>query len=283
MSGEMGIRWAGKGDFPAVQALWHEGFPADSDEDVAAFWQAVSGVGRCLLLTEGDAPISMAFLLPAFARTAQRRRSLWYVYAAATRRDRRGQGCFRRLLDEAAVRAVESGEEALFLRPAEPSLFNYYARCGFRPLCRAAEIEWQVNDLVSNFLPDELQLVESGYADRRQMWLDRLGVPYVQWPPAVADYAVRLAQETGGGAVCSPFGAALCERDGDRLLVRELLCVATDRRRMAAALARQFPCQAVAINAPPLGADKGTAFGMIRPCKTAEWDETPLYMGLTLE
>lgn len=273
---------AGEAQFPQVRELWRQGFPADSEEDVAAFWRLTSGVGRCLLCWEGEQAVSMAFLLPAVGRVGTRRLPLWYVYAAVTHRDHRGRGLFRQLLQEAAAQAAHEGVAGLFLRPAEPSLFAYYEKNGFSRLLLAEEIEWKVEELYMFGGADDLLDAGGEYAERRREWLVCGGVSHVEWPQAVIDYAVQMAEMSGGGAVFCSFGAALCERDGDRLLVRELLCRPEERRRLAAALARRFPCREVLVNTPPMTGEAGAAFGMLRPCWEDLLQET-LYMGLALE
>lgn len=280
--GEPRFVWAGEEQFSAVRDLWHEGFPEDTDEDVTAFWRAMSGTARCLLCMEGERAVSMAFLLPADAVAGEERLPLWYVYAAATCRDRRGQGLFGRLLNEAAARAAQNGVEALFLRPAEPSLFAYYARQGFQPLLRAAAIEWKVDKLYSENADEELQEIDTAYAAVRRDWLKRLGGRFVDWSPAAMELAVQMAKNSGGGAVFGPRGTALCEREGDRLLVRELLCAPADRCTLAARVARYFPCQSIVVNAPAEEGE-GEVFGMLRPCGADNRFARPLYMGFTLE
>lgn len=281
MSGEIRFRLATAEDLPVVRTLWQEGFPEDTAEAVDAFWRAVFGVGHCLLCEQAGTAVSMAFLLPAEAHVAKKRIPIWYVYAATTRRSRRGEGFFRRLLDEEAARAAAHDVAALFLRPGEPSLFAYYARCGFRPVVRADIFECEANELYTNAPPLVLKNVERGYAPIRNAALERLKIPYVAWPGAVADLAVEMARKAHGGAVFGDWGAALYELDGDTLLVRELLCAPERREQVLFSVARCMACQKIAANTPALDGG-GDIFGMLRPC-TASAPGAPLYMGLTLE
>lgn len=281
MSDAVTFRSATARDLPLVRTLWHEGFPADTVEEIDAFWHAVSGGGRCLLCEQAGAAMSMAFLLPAEACGGNSRVPLWYVYAAATRRDRRGEGFFRRLLDEAAARAAAENVAALFLRPGEASLFGYYARCGFKPTIRAKIFKCEANELYSDNPSIVLNHIENGYARVREKALRRLGSPYVSWADEVADLAVEMAQKARGGAVFGDWGAALCERDDALLIVRELLCAPERRRDVLLALTREFPCQKIEANIPDLDGG-GDIFGMLRPCGDNA-PSAPLYMGLTME
>lgn len=274
---------ADNAQFLQVQALWQHGFPADSPEDIAAFWKmAHAAGGQCLLYSENGQAVSMAFLLPAVGRESGREWPLWYVYAAVTHPDYRGRGLFGHLLDEAAARAAQNGVAGLFLRPAEPSLFAYYGKQGFTEVLSANEIARQANDLYTSDEFDDLQDAGETYIERRKAWFKAADVPHVQWPDELLRYAVEMAEESGGGAVYGTFGAALCERDGDRLLVRECLCAPNDQKRLAAALARRFTCQEILLNAPSFDGENAAAFGLLRPCLT-KFPSHSLYMGLALE
>ena len=281
MSGAVSFRLATVHDLPVVRTLWREGFPDDTIEEIDAFWHAVSGSGRCLLCEQAGTPVSMAFLLPAEACVGDSRVPLWYVYAAATRCDRRGEGLFHRLLDEAAARAAAENVAALFLRPGESSLFGYYARCGFRPTIRAEILTRKADELYDTGVPLALKAVEKGYARVREEALEQLKIPYVAWPDKVADLAVEMARKARGGAVFGDWGAALCEQHDKRLVVRELLCMPELREQVLFHLTRCFPCRAIEANTPaPNG--RGDIFGMLRPCGEGASDAS-LYMGLTLE
>lgn len=281
MSGEIRFRLATAEDLPVVRTLWQEGFPEDTAEAVDAFWRAVYGIGRCLFCEQAGTAVSMVFLLPAEAHVAEKRIPIWYVYAATTRRSRRGEGFFRRLLNEAAARAVAENVAALFLRPGEPSLFAYYARCGFLPVVQATVFECEVDKLYTNAPTLLLKNVERGYAHIRNAALERLKIPHVVWPDDVADLAVEMAKKAHGNAVFGDWGAALYERDGDTLLVRELLCAPERRKQVLFSMASCIPCHTVVANCPALGG-RGDIFGMLRPC-AASAPSVPLYMGLTLE
>lgn len=274
---------ADNAQFLQVQALWQHGFPADTPEDIAAFWNMAHAIGgQCLLYSENGQAVSMAFLLPAVGRESGREWPLWYVYAAVTHPDHRGCGLFGRLLDEAAARAAQNDVAGLFLRPAEPSLFAYYGKQGFTEVLSANEIAWQANDLYALDRSDDLQDAGETYIERRSAWLTTADVPHVQWPDELLRYAVKMAEESGGGAVYGTFGTALCECDGDRLLVRECLCAPNDQKRLATALARRFTCREILLNAPSFNGENVAAFGLLRPCLT-NFPSRSLYMGLALE
>ena len=266
--------------FEDVWSLWQTGFPEDSEEDARAFWEAVGKDAKCLFLYEGERPVSMAFLIPATLWDGEKEWPVWYVYAAVTHPDFRGRGYFARLLDEAADLAAQNGVASLFLRPAEESLFGYYARCGFTSCFETAVFERQGEELYTKTV---WQPVTTGYAALRNGWLTRMGVPFVKWTDPVADFAVEMAKEAGGGALFCDRGLVLYHREDDDIVVQELLCDPADREMLCASMAREMPCHKLHIRAPKKAGETGEQFGMYRPCGGEQPKGNGWYMGLTLE
>lgn len=266
--------------FEDVWALWQTGFPEDSEEDARAFWETVGKDARCLFLHEGERPVSMAFLIPATLWDGERDWPIWYVYAAVTHPDVRGRGYFARLLDEAADLAAREGVAGLFLRPAEESLFGYYARCGFTACFETTPFEWQAKELYTKI---DWKPITADYATLRKDWLTRMGVPFVKWTDAVADLSVQMAAESGGGALLCDRGLVLYHREDEDILVQELLCDPADRDTLCTSLARRMPCHKLCIQTPVQAGETGEKFGMYRPCGGEQPQNGRWYMGLTLE
>ncbi len=59
-------------------------------------------------------------------------RSGYYLFAACTAPEYRGQGCMAELLSKAEAFARQNGKAFIALVPAEKSLFDYYARFGYK-------------------------------------------------------------------------------------------------------------------------------------------------------
>ena len=127
----IGIRRARGWEMEAASSLWAETFgdgPAFQEE----FYRRCAPEGP-LVLTEDGALCSM-LALPELALVLAdgRRLRAGYVYAVATRPDRRGRGYAAMLLETAAGLARGRGFDCLLTVPAQPSLFGFYAGCGFR-------------------------------------------------------------------------------------------------------------------------------------------------------
>lgn len=257
-------RFAEPPDLPEIRRLWRDGFPEDTGEEIDEFLRRVNLSSECLLALEGSRAVSMAFLLPAVLTSGEERWPVWYLYAAATRADRRGEGLFRELLTAAEKTARKTNRAAIFLRPASQRLSLYYERLGFEPFfcCESGSGQAKPAErlAVSVISPAE-------YAARRAKVLPETAV---LWEPRFLH-----------GTVCMPEGLAVCEPRNGTLYVRELLCAPQERERLCAGLAAHFACERFAYRAP-VTAEQGEFFGWINWLKTVQTKGIP-YMGIALD
>lgn len=196
------MRPAVPSDIPALKALWSLSFPEDSDADRDAFFAAV-GIDACFVEECDGAIASMVFGLPV----TDGEREFQYIYAACTHPDFRGRGVFSALLRQVLDAAKARGCAASFLHPAEPSLTAFYARFGYVPAVFVTRERGEANCPVS---------VETMTADDCAARRDRLlNVPYMHWSSALLSL-IRERYAVGESA-------ALCERRGETLIVKEWL------------------------------------------------------------
>ncbi len=270
--------WAGEDRLLDILSLWKQGFPEDSEDDVRTFMYTLKEEARCLMLLKDNEACSMAFVIPAKMGGS----TVWYVYAAVTAEAFRGQGCFASLLDELARRAETQNVHGLFLRPATPSLFSYYARLGFVSLFYNTETCCEGNGLYAENADWQWERVATcDVAAQRDGWLTRLGVPFVSWSQAATVYAVSLLE--GGGALASDKGFIMYCRDGDGIEITELLCAAEDTCDALSSLSRHFACQIKHCCCPPATAKNTKAYGMFRAINTSDKMHGEWYMGFSLE
>ena len=103
---------------------------------------------------------------------------------------------------------------------------------------------------------------------------------WIRWEERLA----RQAVDTASGVLIGPDGCALCERAGDTLLVRELLCPPERLADYGRALLECFPSSRYEIVRPADETRPGEAFAMWRPLSdAARRPAGPPYLGLTLE
>lgn len=126
------IRYATYHDTVALKRLLKEVF-GDNDRFIDLFFRLkFDGSNVCVYEQDGQI-VSMAFLLPATMLLAEGERPVTYLYACATREAFRGSGYMRAIIGRVYADICERGQAALLLMPAEPSLYDYYAQCGFEP------------------------------------------------------------------------------------------------------------------------------------------------------
>lgn len=276
-----------------ILPVWLDAFPGDTAEDVGDFLQAMHPKGRCLVMQENGKPVSMVFLLPAmleFEGCGVSPLPLQYIYAAATLSSFRGQGIFGKLLKEALALARSEGIQASFLRPAEPSLFNYYKKFGYRSFFYTQTRRFSRADFLRGYEFPAAEISEGDAKKTRSALLKELPVR-VHWPDFLVDYAVSGVQKAGGGEVAVDGGWALCEPRGNSLFIREWLCSPQAEPDLRAAVDRRFHADAIFMRRPvaPVKGNGGEPFGMICPLTTeTEKRLTELkpkfpYMGLALD
>ncbi len=273
--------WADNRHTQDILSLWKQGFPDDTEEDIHEFLKALRGEARCLLLQQDGETQSMAFVIPAALMHGGTSCSVWYVYAAVTATKSRGKGCFPVLLEEIVRCARDADVWGLFLRPGEPSLFDYYRRLGFHSAFSVESFSCKAKELFTEDIDLTWQKVTDNYAVCRRYWLSMCGIPHVLWSDRVTDYAVKHLEK--GGMVVSTKGMAMYRCGDDKLTVTELLCKPQDRETVLASLARCFACQKLDVVTPSLSGENEQEYGMFRAVKAIDTANSGWYMGFSLE
>ena len=261
------IRFATVADTEAIHALWNASFPVDTPEEINAFLAVVNLHEECLLLCEEGRPISMGFFLPAGLRTAPGTLCMRYLYAAATLPDCRNKGAFSKLHQAACSHFAACGEDALFLKPATPSLVAYYQRFGYRPMC-------SVETLAGTAMPGAVSirtLTAKEYLERRAALLPPVAVLW--------DDRFVLAEAAGSQAFAvGDTGVALSRTMNGTLHVTELLGV--QDVTVCAALAAHCGVGSYTVRTASLS---GECFGMILPLTADRFEIKSPYMGLAFD
>ena len=113
---------------PSLRALWREAFGDDGH-----FWDTFLDTAfaydrtRCVI-EEGEVVSALCWL----DATVDGHR-LAYLYAIATRREKRGRGLCQALMTDTHAHLTDRGYDGAILVPSEPSLFDFYARVGYLP------------------------------------------------------------------------------------------------------------------------------------------------------
>ena len=190
---------------PGLRRLWQEAF-GDTDAYLDLFFGLAFAPERSLCALDGDTVAAAMYWLDG--KFCEKR--VAYLYAVATGKAYRGRGLCRRLTEEAHRILRERGYAGAVLVPAEPGLFEMYAKMGYR-VCSAVA-EWEV----PAGAPVKLTpLTAEAYAARRRELLP---------PGGVVQEGETLALLNAMGRFYEGDGVLLTViRDGNSLWVPELL------------------------------------------------------------
>ena len=244
-------------EIAAAEALWADTF-GDGPEFQREFYR-LCAPGGPLVLTEDEALRSM-LALPELALVLAdgRRLRAGYVYALATAPERRGQGCAAMLIETAAGLARQHGLDCLLTVPAQPSLFQFFARLGFQ-----AGFYVREETAMPAAAPADPVSPEDYAALREQLLA---GFPHTAYTPGQLAFQRAMCPNPGSGLyrlelACGP-GCAAVENWADGPVVKELLCHPGDRAQGAAACAAL--CGAPVMVRTPVRSAGGRPFGAIR-------------------
>ncbi|HOU11132.1 MAG TPA: GNAT family N-acetyltransferase [Clostridiales bacterium] len=253
------IDMARETDQADIAQLWAVCF-GDSAEYIAHFLKKRFSASRCLVFRDSGQIVSMMFLLEGRLQTAGRQRTAYYIYAACTHPQYRNRGIMAALIERAREEASALGAGALCLVPSEASLFDYYARFGFRTFFekKIIKVQRQTLQLLASDEPVALVPDNGAIADIRTRALEQTDA-FLWDEPAVAyasDEALfnGLAVAAGNRNDCYAF----IETKGDIAVAREALCLQGCLPSLASLLLRMSQASKFQIHLPvsfPLSAD----------------------------
>lgn len=120
-------------DFPNVQLisglrnLWQEAF-GDTDTFLDCFFSTGFSQDRCRCICEHGKPVAALYWFDC--NWGEKR--LAYLYAVATAKSHRGHGLCHRLMEDTHALLRQQGYDGIVLVPAQPSLFSFYEKMGYR-------------------------------------------------------------------------------------------------------------------------------------------------------
>lgn len=122
------IDFATEKDIITLKSLWQSIFLEDKEVTEYFFKNIFADVLTPVIRIDGEI-VSSLFLLDCKIGEYSGK----CVYCAMTKYTHRGKGYMNKLLDFSYAWCKENGYDFLVLVPAEKSLFEYYAKCGFSP------------------------------------------------------------------------------------------------------------------------------------------------------
>jgi ribosomal protein S18 acetylase RimI-like enzyme len=260
-------RCAAPSDAAALRVLYQTVF-GDDDDATDLFFKTWFDPGLTMVADDGGLAVSVAFILPVGNLVLSRREQPFLgqndnrhfepssidvsqcvmLYAIGTLPQYRGRGLGEAVTRAAAERAAACGYPAVVLKPAEDSLFAFYAqRCGFQPFFEAAEKEFDAGQLpaASRYLLSPVTPAE--YRRLRKDYL--AGSAYIDFFESSLLYQAQLSEAVGGGLYKlssdgSDIGCAVVELLDSIVEIKELLTVPEGTVEEAvAAVASRFPAE----------------------------------------
>ena len=201
-------------DIAVLKRLWPLCFTGDTTEEIDAFFEHIFPLSVAFAAFDGDTAVTMLYLLPAQVRGDGWSASVWYLYAGGTHPSYRSQGHYRRLMNAARDWACVSQAVAIYLRPADEGLFQYYASLGYvQPI-----LTYPANQ--SARIGDGRRISIDEYLDRRE---SSLSPSVLSWEP------IRpiISHFVDGDGCAVADGAGVC-RLIDHAVVREQIPLPMD-------------------------------------------------------
>lgn len=129
-------------DIIQIANIWMEAF-GDSFEDVEYFANKLKN-GKCIGYFINEKLVSMFYLIDCNLDEKEN----YYVYAACTLKEYRGQGCMSALLD-----FVKEKYNKVCLIPANESLIEYYKNNGLTCFSKIENLHfYECDDLINEYL-----------------------------------------------------------------------------------------------------------------------------------
>lgn len=278
------IRTAKSADADHLRQIWQACF-GDADAYINFFFDNAFDPEKTLVFEAEGAVCSMLFLLDCSVWIGGEEYPASYLYAAATLPAYRSRGIMGRMIRRAGEFCRDLGKDFIILVPAEPGLFDYYARFGFRPYFYDAAEEWPSNG--EQGMPAAQGIEEedvSALEQIRRAVLRRCGG--MMWNGAQFSYALREHRLTGGQLFQTEDGYALYHCTADECTVDELMVLPGAERAFQDALRRAIPATRFRVVHPCGAGQAPRARGMLwdlngRVGRAPARAERP-YIGLTL-
>ena len=259
-------------DYTEYKKLYLLCFTEDTEEDAELLFKNVLSKAKLISETdENKRPIAMLFLMDAKIVDNGKSSEYYYLYAACTHPDYRGRGIMAGLLEKAKQTAIANNKLGVFLKPANPPLFNFYAKSNFLPYFNVCKINMSANNLIKDYTPKftAKNTTMDDWYNLRKEFLCNLGSAYVDF-----NKEMLITAADGSSAVkANDFGFVYEVRE-NLLLVKEAICKNGCINNLLCAISYILSishCDNVEIRLPPLLAGQLANFDNILQPFSVMW------------
>ncbi|MBQ7107500.1 MAG: GNAT family N-acetyltransferase [Clostridia bacterium] len=240
-------------DYTQHKQLYLLCFTEDTAEDAELIFEKVFSKAKMLSeYNELGQPIAMLYLMDAKIVDNGKKDDYYYLYAACTHPSYRGKGIMGRLLEKAKAEAVKDNKKGIFLKPANPPLFDFYAKSNFLPYFNVCKVCMESAELINRYpargISTEASDLSEWYSLRQDL-LKGLNQPFVEFSK---DMLVAAAD--GGIAVKGKDFGFVYEIRDNLFLVKEALCEKGASEKLFQAISNllsETNCEKVEIRLPP--------------------------------
>lgn len=248
-------------DYTEYKKLYLLCFKEDTEEDAELLFKNVLSKAKMISENnENGQPIAMLFLMDASIVENGTSFDYYYLYAACTHPDYRGRGIMAGLLEKAKQTAIQNHKLGVFLKPANPPLFKFYAKSDFLPYFNVCKINMPKKDYIETYSPElcgNTTTMDEWYHIRKD-FLNKLNSTYVNFNKEM------LITAADG---CTPvktedFGFVYEVRD-NLFLVKEAICTQGKIDKLFCSISymlKDLDCDTIEIRLPPLLANQLTSF-----------------------
>ena len=227
-----------KDDIPAMRALWLDVF-AESEAFLDAFFALLPDIGGAAVAEDDSGALcGAAYALTGYELLADSQSPhVGYVYAVAVDKQARGRGLGSSLTKLAAEICREREAVIVATLPAEESLYAWYEKSiGTEHILRRRKKTAPAKKTV-----DIIQMTATEY----MLWRENMlrGKPHIHLSHPMLETQRALCEAYGGALCASSDGIFAAYRDGDRLIIPEILCAQGIPDETAASAAAFFDCR----------------------------------------
>lgn len=197
----------------AIINIWQRCF-GDEREYIEMFLREKQDEVTPVVCEKDGSLVSMLFLFPCSFRLSGEDFPAFYLYAAATLPEFRGEGIMGEMIEFSKAYAEEKGKEFIILSPAEESLYSYYNRFGFVPCFKSDRITLSCSSRSDKLLPAD---ASKAYKLRNTAFSDG-----VLWDESAFNYAVKENEFCGGKSAFYKTAYGIYYKNKDSIIFKEV-------------------------------------------------------------